>query len=78
MIIGAGASGLMCATKAGKRGRHVLVLGHAKKLGEKIRISGGGAVIIPIFMQRLKNAHMENPPLKKNRDIKQGARKVKK
>ena len=42
MIIGAGAAGLMCATEAGKRGRHVMVLGHTKKLGEKIRIFGGG------------------------------------
>ena len=42
VIIGAGAAGLMCAIEAGKRGRHVLVLDHAKKLGEKIRISGGG------------------------------------
>lgn len=42
IIIGAGASGLMCAAEAGKRGRRVLVLDHARKLGEKIRISGGG------------------------------------
>ena len=42
MIIGAGAAGLMCAIEAGKRGRRVLVLDHAAKLAEKIRISGGG------------------------------------
>lgn len=42
IIIGAGAAGLMCAIEAGKRGRTVLVLDHAKKIGEKIRISGGG------------------------------------
>lgn len=42
IIIGAGAAGLMCAIEAGKRGRRVLVLDHAKKLAEKIRISGGG------------------------------------
>ncbi len=42
LIIGAGAAGLMCAIEAGKRGRRVLVLDHADKLGEKIRISGGG------------------------------------
>lgn len=42
MIIGAGAAGLMCAIEAGKRGRHVLVLDHAKRAAEKIRISGGG------------------------------------
>lgn len=43
IIIGAGASGLMCAIECGKRGRSVLVLDHAKKSGKKIRISGGGS-----------------------------------
>lgn len=42
IIIGAGAAGMMCAAIAGKRGRKVLMLDHAKKAGEKIRISGGG------------------------------------
>ena len=42
IIIGAGAAGMMCAIEAGKRGRSVLVLDHAKAAGEKIRISGGG------------------------------------
>ena len=42
LIIGAGAAGLMCAISAGRRGRKVLLLDHAKKAGEKIRISGGG------------------------------------
>jgi len=42
VVIGAGAAGLMCAIEAGKRGRHVMLLDHAKKVGEKIRISGGG------------------------------------
>ena len=41
-IIGAGAAGLMCALTAGQRGRKVLLLDHAKAVGEKIRISGGG------------------------------------
>ena len=42
IILGAGAAGLMSAIEAGKRGRNVLVIDHAKKIGEKIRISGGG------------------------------------
>ncbi|MGY9000310.1 MAG: NAD(P)/FAD-dependent oxidoreductase, partial [Rhodospirillales bacterium] len=42
IIIGSGAAGLMCAGEANKRGRRVLVLDHAAKVGEKIRISGGG------------------------------------
>jgi len=42
IIIGSGAAGLMCAIQAGQRGRSVVLLDHAKKLAEKIRISGGG------------------------------------
>ena len=42
IIIGAGAAGLMCAIRAGQRGKKVLVLDHADKLGGKILISGGG------------------------------------
>ena len=42
IIVGAGAAGLMSAIEAGKRGRKVLLIDHAKKIGEKIRISGGG------------------------------------
>ena len=42
IIIGAGAAGMMSAIEAGKRGRKVLLVDHAKKIGEKIRISGGG------------------------------------
>ncbi|NHN38055.1 NAD(P)/FAD-dependent oxidoreductase [Pseudomaricurvus alcaniphilus] len=42
IIIGAGAAGLMCAITAGQRGRKVLVLDHANKVGKKILMSGGG------------------------------------
>ena len=42
VVLGAGAAGMMCAAEAGKRGRSVLVIDHAAKPGEKIRISGGG------------------------------------
>ena len=42
IIIGAGAAGMMCAAQAGLRGRRVLLVDHAEKLGERIRISGGG------------------------------------
>lgn len=42
VVLGAGAAGLMCAIEAGKRGRSVLVIDHARAPGEKIRISGGG------------------------------------
>jgi len=42
LVIGAGAAGLMCAIEAGRRGRRVIVIDHAAKPAEKIRISGGG------------------------------------
>ena len=41
-VIGAGAAGMMAASVAGQRGLRVVIIDHAKKLGEKIRISGGG------------------------------------
>jgi predicted Rossmann fold flavoprotein len=42
LVIGAGAAGLMCAITAGQRGRRVLVLDHANRVGKKILMSGGG------------------------------------
>lgn len=42
LIIGAGAAGLFCAMEAGKRGKNVIVIDHAERIAEKIRISGGG------------------------------------
>ena len=41
-VIGAGAAGMMCAAVAGQRGKSVVLIDHASKLAEKIRISGGG------------------------------------
>jgi len=41
-VIGAGAAGMMCAAVAGQRGKRVVLIDHAEKLAEKIRISGGG------------------------------------
>lgn len=42
VVLGAGAAGMMCAIHASTRGGRVLVVDHASKPGEKIRISGGG------------------------------------
>ncbi len=42
IIVGAGAAGLHCAALAGQRGARVLLIDHADKVAEKIRISGGG------------------------------------
>lgn len=42
IIIGAGAAGLMCAATTSARGKKTLILDRSAKIGEKIRISGGG------------------------------------
>jgi predicted Rossmann fold flavoprotein len=42
VVIGAGAAGLFCAAQAGQRGLKVLLIDHAERVAEKIRISGGG------------------------------------
>ena len=42
IVIGAGAAGMFCAAQAGRRGLRVALLDHWPRLGEKIRISGGG------------------------------------
>ena len=42
VVVGAGAAGQMCAAQAGQRGRTVLLVEHWHKVGERIRISGGG------------------------------------
>lgn len=42
IVVGAGAAGMMCAAVAGQRGRRVVLVDHATRIGEKIRISGGG------------------------------------
>lgn len=61
MILGAGAAGLMCAITAGRRGRSVLVLDHAEKIGEKIRISGGGRCNFTNVHATPANFLSENP-----------------
>lgn len=61
VIIGAGAAGLMCAAEAGKRGRKVLVLDHAKKPGRKILISGGGRCNFTNYDVTAKNYLCSNP-----------------
>jgi len=42
VVLGAGAAGMMCAAQAGQRGRRVVLIDHAERRAEKIRISGGG------------------------------------
>lgn len=61
IIIGAGASGMMCAIEAGKRGRSVVLLDHADKLAEKIRISGGGRCNFTNLNTKPENFISANP-----------------
>jgi len=61
VVIGAGAAGMMCAIAAGKRGRSVLLLDHARTLGEKIRISGGGRCNFTNRHTRPENFLSQNP-----------------
>ncbi|NOZ36974.1 MAG: NAD(P)/FAD-dependent oxidoreductase [Gammaproteobacteria bacterium] len=61
LIIGASASGLMCASQAGKRGRKVMVLDHASKPGKKILISGGGRCNFSNYDVSANNYISHNP-----------------
>ena len=61
IIIGGGAAGLMCAGVAVKRGRRVLVLDHAVRVGEKIRIAGGGRANFTNVLGSPANYLSDNP-----------------
>ncbi len=61
IIIGAGAAGLMCGIEAGKRGRKVLILDKADKVGKKILISGGGRCNFTNLYTEPDNFLSENP-----------------
>jgi predicted Rossmann fold flavoprotein len=61
VVIGAGAAGMMCAIEAGRRGRSVLVVDHAAKPGEKIRISGGGRCNFTNLNASPQNFLSQNP-----------------
>lgn len=61
LIIGAGAAGLMCAITAGQRGRSVLVVDHANKVGKKILMSGGGRCNFTNMFTGPDNFHSQNP-----------------
>ncbi|HVL74966.1 MAG TPA: NAD(P)/FAD-dependent oxidoreductase [Noviherbaspirillum sp.] len=60
-VIGAGAAGMMCAAVAAQRGRKVVLIDHAAKLAEKIRISGGGRCNFTNLHAGPQNYVSENP-----------------
>src|SRR5690349_15432996 len=61
VVIGAGAAGMMCAAVAAQRGKRVLLVDHAAKLAEKIRISGGGRCNFTNINAGWQNFVSENP-----------------
>jgi predicted Rossmann fold flavoprotein len=61
LIIGGGAAGLMCAVEAGQRGRRVLVIEHANRVGRKILMSGGGRCNFTNLHAAPENYLSQNP-----------------
>ena len=61
IVIGAGAAGMICAAQAGQRGRRVLLIDHAAKIGERIRISGGGKCNFTNREIKAENFLSQNP-----------------
>ena len=66
IVLGAGAAGLMCAVQAGRRGRRVLVLERAERIGQKILISGGGRCNFTNLHCRPENYISANPHFAKS------------
>lgn len=66
VVLGAGAAGLMCAIEAGRRGRRVVVLDHAERIGKKILISGGGRCNFTNMNARAENFLSSNPHFAKS------------
>ena len=66
IIIGGGAAGLFCAIEAGRRGRSVMVLEHADRVGKKIAISGGGRCNFTNTETTPKNFLSANPHFAKS------------
>ncbi len=60
-VIGAGAAGMMCAAVAAQRGKRVVLIDHAAKLAEKIRISGGGRCNFTNLHTSPQNFLSQNP-----------------
>jgi predicted Rossmann fold flavoprotein len=66
VILGAGAAGMICALEAGRRGRRVVLLEHAERVGKKILISGGGRCNFTNIHTRAENFLSENPHFAKS------------
>src|SRR6202042_1006890 len=66
VVLGAGAAGMMCAIEAARRGRRVVLLEHAERVGKKILISGGGRCNFTNIHCRAENFLSENPHFAKS------------
>jgi hypothetical protein len=66
VVLGAGAAGMMCALEAGRRGRRVVLLDHAERVGKKILISGGGRCNFTNIHTRPENFLSDNPHFAKS------------
>lgn len=66
IVVGGGAAGLFCAFHAGRRGRKVLVLEHAERVGKKIAISGGGRCNFTNIHTSAENFISANPHFSKS------------
>lgn len=66
LILGAGAAGLFCGARTAQRGRSALVLDHAKKPAEKVRISGGGRCNFTNLETEASRFLSENPHFAKS------------
>jgi predicted Rossmann fold flavoprotein len=66
VVLGGGAAGLMCALEAGRRGRRIVLLDHADRVGKKILISGGGRCNFTNIHARAENFLSENPHFAKS------------
>jgi predicted flavoprotein YhiN len=66
IVLGGGAAGLFCAAQAGARGRRVLVLEKANKVGKKILMSGGGRCNFTNYFVTARNFISANPHFSKS------------
>jgi predicted Rossmann fold flavoprotein len=66
VVLGAGAAGMTCAIEAARRGRRVVLLDHAERVGKKILISGGGRCNFTNIHTRPENFLSENPHFAKS------------
>ncbi len=66
VVVGGGAAGLMAAIEAGRRGRRIVVVEHAERVGKKILISGGGRCNFTNIHCRAENFLSGNPHFAKS------------